>query len=146
MTSTRRHTKVSATTADRMSNAFPCSSTGRSEDRFDDRHVIDGVLQRHGLLPSFSDCQRKQIALYCVLIADREFQDLDSLAEQAGSVVDKDPAGPFWRSVERDLNLNPATSSDDLDPLVGCGLGAARPNGVPALYILAINAASCEIH
>src|SRR5215470_2267632 len=107
------------------SRGLPGGFFCRSKDGVDNGHVVDGILKRQSLRRPSSDCERKQVPLYCVLIANREFHYLDSLACQAGPVVYKYAAGPVRWRIEWYLDFNPSISTDNLNPLVRGGLRTA---------------------
>ena len=64
------------------------------------------------------DRARKRVALQRILIADREFLDPRSAAEQVFAGIDKDLRRPVGRRVEGDFDLDPPRVADDRDALM----------------------------
>jgi hypothetical protein len=59
-------------------NRLPPARLPREENRFDHRHILDGVLQRHRRLAAVAQGFRKNVTLNRVLVADREGLDRDA--------------------------------------------------------------------
>src|ERR1039457_2828627 len=104
---------------------LPASRFRRAEQRIDDGHVADGVLEWHRHFALATHGLREQVALDGVLVADRECFGLDAGAEQVGAVVHKDAARLVVRRVEWNLDLDPAAGSEQLHALIGNQLGRA---------------------
>src|SRR3954470_14986950 len=91
-----------------MEGRFPLFCFGGPEDRFDDRHVFNGVLNRDGDFGVVENGAREGVALQRVLVADWEGLDGDAAAEEVCSAVDEQARGAVGGSVDRDLELDAA--------------------------------------
>src|SRR5271166_5565543 len=111
---------------------LPGTAFRRAEQRIDDAHVQDRVLERKFEWRLPHDGARECVPLQSVLIADREFLDPRPAAEQVRAGVDQDSRRPVGRRVERDLDLDPTLVSDDRDPLMRRQLRPDSEGQMPA--------------
>src|ERR1700704_3302729 len=95
-----------------------------------DRHVAYGIFERDGRLTAFPHRLGEQVALNCVLVANFELLGSHTAAEHVGTVVKPDAARLVRWRVDWDLDFDAAARSQDLHPLIGDHLGAARKYGL----------------
>ena len=90
---------------------IPCAT----KNRFNYLYIGECIFNRRGHLGIVEDCLREEIALDCVLIAGLQKYLLDRI-----SVLIEYSRGLIGWGVERDLDLDAALGTKDIDALVVC--------------------------
>src|ERR1041384_6843247 len=86
---------------------FPFPASRRTENRVDDFHVGERIFKRNGNFRVFTDGARERIALNGVLIAGRNFFDLELSTINPHSIGDRDLRRPAIRCVKRNFDGQP---------------------------------------
>jgi hypothetical protein len=109
---------------------LPPSRFGGAKDRFDDRHVADGVFDRDWNIAVAAHGSGKNITLNRVLITRGKSFRAYAATEHIAAIIYKDPAWPVVRGIEWYLDLDASFGSEELHALVRHELHAARENGL----------------
>src|SRR4051794_3556735 len=111
---------------------LPPLGAGGAEERVDDAHVEDRVVDAPLERPLAQHGAGERVALRRVLVGGRQLDRLATAAREVSAVVDEDAGRGVRRGVERDLDLDPPARAQDLHALGQRQPGGAGEAEVPA--------------
>src|SRR5579859_6284509 len=119
---------VSAISVLNLLRSFPLSRLGRAENRLNDRHIGQGILERdrHVTLAAYGS--RKLVALDSVLVHRRKFLHL---RRSARNIANENPRRPVIGRVPRDFDLDSPRGAEKIHALEVGRLRAAGEDRLP---------------
>ena len=112
------------------SGLLPPSAVSRPEQRIDDRHVSDGVLEAHGHTADAAYGLRETFALKPVLVERRQGDRFSTVSAELPAVIDDDPTCLVLGRAERKGEFDAPLTAEHLHALVRHQLHRAREGGL----------------
>src|SRR3954471_3178216 len=113
----------------------PTAGCAGAEQRVDDPHVLNRVLQRIRRRSVLHRRAREEIALNRVLVARGELDDMLVRHSTRWRVFHKNAAGAIGWGIERNLDFDAPDGARDRDPLRVRELRAAGAHGMPSVEV-----------
>ena len=114
---------------------FPLAGVRGAENRLNHGHIINSVRKRNWHFATLAYRAGKGVALNRVLVTSVKSLGYDLFADAVAAFGNEYSTWPVIGSIEWNLDFNAALRSQEMKPLIGSQLSAARKSGVPGRKI-----------